>query len=227
MPATCSTPRSPCGTRGRPTTPTASGYVFKEKVGAGDVRAARDEAISYAAYRILSRRFLKAVGAEETLAELDGVMAALCHPLTNTATEGNDPAAVGNRVAAAVIAYGLADGSNEANGYASDYKPVNPALVVNEPGTTMVDPNRWQPLQLEKMISQNGVPVTNGTQQAVGPFWGHVTTFAIPAGGDAGVPDRSGAAAAPRGSRDGRGVQGAGRRGDPGQQPARPRHRHA
>jgi hypothetical protein len=168
--------------------PTASGYVFKEKLSAGDVRAARDEAISYAAYRILSRRFLKAVGAEETLAELDGVMTALCYPLTNTATAGNDPAAVGNRVAAAVIAYGLADGSNEANGYASDYEPVNPALVVNQPGTTMVDPNRWQPLQLEKMISQNGIPVTNGTQQAVGPAWGHVATFAIPAGGEAGVP---------------------------------------
>ncbi|MEO8273456.1 MAG: vanadium-dependent haloperoxidase, partial [Chloroflexota bacterium] len=167
---------------------TASGYVFKEKVSAGNVQAARDESISYAAYRILSRRFLKAVGAEETLAELDGVMTALCYPLTNTAMEGNDPAAVGNRVAAAVIAYGLADGSNEANGYTSDYTPVNGPLVVNKPGTTMVDPNRWQPLQLEKMISQNGVPVTNGTQQAVGPFWGHVTTFAIPPGGDAGVP---------------------------------------
>ena len=168
--------------------PTASGYVFKEKVSAGNVAAARNESISYAAYRVLSRRFLKAVGSEETLAELDGVMGALCYPLTNTATDGNSPAAVGNRVAAAVIAYGLADGSNEVNGYASDYKPVNAALVVNKPGTTMVDPNRWQPLQLEKMISQNGIPVTNGTQQAVGPFWGHVKPFAIPDGGTAGVP---------------------------------------
>lgn len=168
--------------------PTASGYVFKEKVSAGNVQAARNEAISYAAYRVLSRRFLKSVGSEETLAELDGVMTALCYPISNTATDGNDPAAVGNRVAAAVIAYGLTDGSNEANGYTSDYAPVNAALVVKEPGTTMVDPNRWQPLQLEKMISQNGIPVTNGTQQAVGPFWGHVKPFAIPDGGTAGVP---------------------------------------
>lgn len=168
--------------------PTASGYVFKEKVSVGNVEAARNESISYAAYRILSRRFLKAVGSEETLAELDGVMAALCYPLTETTTEGTSPAAVGNRIAAAVIAYGLEDGSNEVNGYASDYQPVNEALVVKDPGTTMVDPNRWQPLQLEKMISQNGIPVTNGTQEAVGPFWGHVTTFAIPPGGAAGVP---------------------------------------
>ena len=29
----------------------------------------------------------------------------------------------------------------------------------------MTDPNRWQPLQLEQMISQNGIPVENGVQQ--------------------------------------------------------------
>ena len=34
-------------------------------------------------------------------------------------------------IAAAVLAYGLTDGSNEADGYAApDYKPVNPPLVV-------------------------------------------------------------------------------------------------
>src|SRR5829696_966598 len=110
--------------------PTASGYIFKEKLSRGDVAGARNEAISYAAYRILTKRFLKAVGAEESLAEFDAVMASLCYPLTTTTTEGDSPAAVGNRVAAAVLAYGLADGSNEANGYAApDYKPVNDALI--------------------------------------------------------------------------------------------------
>ncbi len=44
----------------------------------------------------------------------------------------------------------------------------------------MADPNRWQPLRIEHMISQNGIPVTNGVQQAVGPHWGHVTGFALP-----------------------------------------------
>jgi hypothetical protein len=169
--------------------PTASGYVYKGKAHASNVVAARNEAISYAAYRIVSRRFLKAVGAEESLSEFDDVMASLCYPLTVTTTEGDSPAVVGNAVAAAVIAYGLADGSNEADGYrAPDYKAVNAALVVNRPGTVMADPNRWQPLQLEHMISQNGIPITNGTQQAVGPHWGHVTPFAIPAGGADGVP---------------------------------------
>ena len=169
--------------------PHASGYIVKEKQTASDVAAARNEAISYAAYRVLSARFIKAVGADESLSAFSDVMDSLCYPLTVTTTEGNTPAAVGNRIAAAVLAYGKSDGSNEANGYAApDYKPVNPPLVVAKAGITMTDPNRWQPLQLEHMISQNGIPITNGVQQAVGPQWGHVAPFAIPAGGASGVP---------------------------------------
>jgi hypothetical protein len=167
----------------------ASGYVVHEKDSAGDVSAARDEAISYAAYRVLSERYIKAVGADESLSEFADLMDTLCYLVTTTTTEGDSPAAVGNRIAAAVIAYGKSDGANETGGYANPaYKPVNAPLVVARPGTTMVDPNRWQPLQLEHMISQNGIPVTNGVQQAVGTHWGHVTSFGLPDGGTAGVP---------------------------------------
>jgi len=169
--------------------PTASGYIVKEKLTASNVTAARNEAMSYAAYRLLSSRFIKAVGADQSLSEFADVMDGLCLPITVTTTDGTTPAALGNRIAAAVIAYGLADGSNQATAYASpDYKPVNPPLVVNKSGTTMTDPNRWQPLQIEKMISQNGIPVVNGVQQAVGPHWGHVTSFALPDGGTVGAP---------------------------------------
>ncbi len=169
--------------------PQASGYVFKEKHSASNVTAARNEAISYAAYRVLTARFIKSVGGADSLSEFDDVMDALCYPLDVTTTEGDSPAAVGNRIARAVLAYGLADGSNEAGGYASPgYQPVNPPLTVARPGTTMTDPNRWQPLQIEHMISQNGIPVVNGVQQAVGPHWGRVSSFALPPGGAAGAP---------------------------------------
>ena len=169
--------------------PTAAGYVVKEKDTASDVAAARNEAISYAAYRVLTSRFIKAVGADVSLSEFDNVMDALCYRLDVTTTVGNDPAAVGNRIAKAVLDYGLNDGSNQAGGYADpSYKPVNPPLVVAQPGTTMTDPNRWQPLQILHMISQNGIPVTNGVQQNVGPQWGHVKSFGLPDGGTAGVP---------------------------------------
>ncbi|HEY6201848.1 MAG TPA: vanadium-dependent haloperoxidase [Candidatus Limnocylindria bacterium] len=168
---------------------TASGYIFKEKVHAGDVNAARSESISYAAYRVLTTRFIKAVGADKSLGEFDDLMDALCLPISTTTTDGDSPAAVGNRIARAVLDYGKADGSNEVNAYADpSYRPVNPPLIVAKPGITLVDPNRWQPLQLENMISQNGIPVANGVQQAVGPHWGHVTPFAIPAGGTSGTP---------------------------------------
>ncbi len=169
--------------------PTAAGYIVNEKDTASDVTAARNEAISYAAYRVLSARYIKAVGGDQSLSEFDDLMDGLCYPLTVTTTDGSSPAAVGNRIARAILAYGLTDGSNEAAGYTDPtYKPVNPPLVVAKPGTVMNDPNRWQPLQIEHMISQNGIPVVNGVQQAVGPYWGHVKGFGLPDGGANGVP---------------------------------------
>jgi hypothetical protein len=169
--------------------PTAVGYIVKEKLSAPDVAAARNEAISYAAYRVLSARFIKAVGADKSLSEFADVMDALCYPIAITGTDGTSPPAIGNRIAQVLLDTAKNDGSNEANGYGDPtYASVNPPLVVAKPGITLTDPNRWQPLQLERMISQNGVAVTNGVQQSVGPHWGHVTPFAIPAGGGLGVP---------------------------------------
>ena len=171
--------------------PTALGVVFKEKmhVDRCDVAAARNETISYAADRILSARFIKAVGADISLSQFADLMDALSYSPAITTTEGDAAAAVGNRIAKAVLDYGLADGSNEAGGYAAtDYKPVNPPLVVSSPEITIVDPNRWQPLQIANLVSQNGVVLASGTQVAVGPHWGHVTSFGIPDGGAGGVP---------------------------------------
>jgi hypothetical protein len=75
----------------------------------------------------------------------------------------------------------MRDGSNEAEGYSDpDYAPVNEPLIVARPGAAMTDPNRWQPLQLEKMISQNGIPVANANQEFIDPHWGAVAGFALP-----------------------------------------------
>ncbi len=169
--------------------PVASGVFVKDKLTASNVPAARNEAMSYAAYRLLSSRYIKAVGGDESLSAFADIMDSLCYPLEVTTTDGDSPAALGNRIARTITTDGMADGSNQADGYApTDYTPVNPPLVVAGSTITMTDPNRWQPLQIEHMISQNGIPIVNGVQQAVGPQWGHVTSFAIPAGGDSGVP---------------------------------------
>src|SRR5438477_4792281 len=47
--------------------PVAVGYFYHEKHGAGDVEAARREAISYAAYRLLSERYALSRNASNTL----------------------------------------------------------------------------------------------------------------------------------------------------------------
>ena len=48
--------------------PVATGYLVREKHLADDVEAARDEAISYAAYRVLEHRYEKAVGGTDSIA---------------------------------------------------------------------------------------------------------------------------------------------------------------
>jgi len=77
------------------------------------------------------------------------------------------------------------DGANERADYVDPtYAPVNPVLVVDEPGTEMNDPNRWQPLELEEMIAQNGIPLDENQQEFVGPHWGGVESFALPPADD-------------------------------------------
>jgi hypothetical protein len=161
--------------------PTAQGYFVTEKLEAEDVPAAREEAISFAAYRILLWRYAKAAGLQETFDELTATMASLCYRADYVETEGDSPAALGNRIAATVIEYGATDGSLEQQRYIdTGYKPVNAPLVVAEPGTEMVDPDSWQPLALAQFVAQNGLPIPGNVQRFVGPHWGHVTTFALP-----------------------------------------------
>src|SRR5437899_1465930 len=117
---------------------TASGYLFTEKHQAVDVAASRNEAMSYAAYRVLSSRFIRAVGADTSLSEFGDLMDGLCYAISATGTVGDSPAAIGNRIASTLLASAKNDGSNETNGYAaSDYVPVNAPLVVAQPGITL------------------------------------------------------------------------------------------
>jgi hypothetical protein len=169
--------------------PGAVGVFVDETADAGDIDADRDEAISYAAYRVLEARYIDSIGASESIPEFDQLMADLCYPIDITTTDGDSPAALGNRIAQVILEAGHDDGSNEAEGYVSaDYQPVNDALTVDASGTDMIDPNRWQPLQIEEMISQNGIAVENGTQEFIGPFWGFVTGFALAEAPPSGVP---------------------------------------
>lgn len=165
---------------------TADGSFFKEKHTAGDVSAARDEAISYAAYRVLSQRYSLANDPVASQASFDGLMTSLNYDPGVTTTVGNTPAAIGNRIAETLLSATLNDGSNEANGYAdtTGYVPANEPMVVDHPSVTgpsapaFADVNRWQPLFVDSAFTQNGLVGTD-LQEYIGPHWGGVETFAM------------------------------------------------
>lgn len=161
--------------------PDATGYFVTEKHSADDVQSSREAAVSFAAYRLLLHRYSIATGLEQTFSQLAETMADLCYRIDYVATNGDAPAALGNRIAAFIIDTMMNDGSLEAQRYVhDDYRPVNDPMVVSEPGTTMRDANRWQPLALDQQIAQNGIPVPGGVQTYVGSHWGHVEAFALP-----------------------------------------------
>jgi uncharacterized protein DUF6851 len=166
----------------------ADGYFVREKLRANDVEAARETAISFAAYRILLYRYQHAAGLETTFDELAHTMESLCYRIDYTNASGDSPAALGNRIAATVIKLGKDDGSLEQKRYVdTGYRPANPPLVVAEPGAQMSDPNRWQPLALAQFVAQNGLPIPGNVQRAIGAQWGHVKGFAL-ASSPQGVP---------------------------------------
>jgi hypothetical protein len=161
--------------------PTADGYFVTEKHKATDLEAARETAISYAAYRVLLWRYSYGANIRVTFDELTRTMRSLCYRLDFTSTKGASPAALGNRIAAAVIRHGRSDGSIERRHYVDEsYVPVNVPLVVNQPGTAMHDATFWQPLALDQTVSQNGLAVPGKVQTFIGAQWGHVRGFALP-----------------------------------------------
>jgi hypothetical protein len=156
-------------------------FLTNESHASDDPGRDRATAISFAAYRLLAHRFQGGPGKAATQAALVAKMYELGLDVAYTTTEGDTPAAVGNRLAAGMIAWGLTDGANEQGNYADpEYVPVNPPLIVKQPGITLVDPNRWQPLALDLIITQNGIPLPGNVQTAIGTRWKHVTPFALP-----------------------------------------------
>jgi len=165
--------------------PNAKPYLHDEKLTAPDPNAARAEAISFAAYRILQARFNHAAGMAESFVAFDAAIDDLGYDRNFESTEGDTPAALGNRIAAAVLEFGLQDGANEQNHYTPTfgYMPVNGPMVVSMPGTMMMDPNRWQPLALILLKQSNPSdkmdPVLGPYAPHLTPHWTAVTPFAL------------------------------------------------
>ncbi len=164
---------------------TADAWLNDESVSAKDIEAARREAISYAAYRVLEHRFADSPGADYVLPRYVKLMGDLGYDINNNEMVGDSPAAIGNRCAAAIIEFGLSDGANEQNDYENlVYEPVNPPLIMDPEGEhvgnpDIIDPNRWQPLALEFFVDQSGNPIPLGYPDFLSPEWGEVVPFSL------------------------------------------------
>jgi hypothetical protein len=169
---------------------TATGYVYRGKHLRPAPAAARNEAISQAAYRILKERFAMAVGSTNTLKAIELRLQSLGYGPASDGLDPSHPAAIGRAVAEAVSAWFLSDGSRQAQGYTEDpqdperYRFVNGYLATDRTGTggTLVDVNHWQPLNFTDVVptGQNGVILLNRFQEFLGAPWLGVRPFATP-----------------------------------------------
>ncbi|MEQ2006713.1 MAG: vanadium-dependent haloperoxidase [Limisphaerales bacterium] len=173
----------------------AVGYVYRGKHTAADVAAARREAISYAAYRILRERHFYSKTATTTLAADHAQMAALGYDTNNVSRDLSTPAGVGNSIFDAVSAWFINDGARQTNGTqvspypdfsagSGGYVYINPPLVSARSGiddgfgNTVADINRWQRLQIVNAADQNGFP-QGPIQNYLGAQWLGVRPFAL------------------------------------------------
>ena len=148
-----------------------------------DIDSAIHEVLSYAMFRLLNHRFdyspgsfdskqafldlFNAYGYDESFTSIDysqGSYAALCHYL-----------------ASEIIAFGLQDGSNEANNYGNKYYiPVNPPLVLEiYIENILINPKYWQPLAFALYTDQSGNSRPGAIPDFLNPEWGEVTSFCL------------------------------------------------
>jgi hypothetical protein len=162
----------------------AVGYLYRNKHSAADLSAARNEAISYAAYRLLTERYALSRSSTNTLPTLDARMAALGYDKNNITLNPATPAGLGNLVAATVSAYFIDDGALQLRTYQDlspaqgGYAPINSPLIVGQSGTSAADVNRWEPLSITNGLDQHGFPITQ-VQKFLGSQWLGVRPFAL------------------------------------------------
>jgi hypothetical protein len=146
---------------------------------AQDTEANKSEAISYAAYRVLTDLFPGSVAAYQQQ------MSDLKYPIDTTIPPdpSTTPAGIGNATAQAEIDFRHGDGSNQLGDnpkgtpgvpYSdyTGYQPVNTWDTVN-------DPWKWQPLCVPVVTSGTPCPNTSAVQKPYTPQWGDVTPFGL------------------------------------------------
>jgi hypothetical protein len=131
--------------------------------------ANKSEAVSFAGYRALVDLF------PATKTVFDALMTQLGYDASNPSLDTATPAGVGNAAAAAVLDLRHHDGSNQLGDlHAGAYSDYTGYQAVNPP-TSIVDPNRWQPLFFS---TGSGTAL----QVYTTPQWGLVMPFALTSG---------------------------------------------
>ncbi len=165
-------------TRGSYTSP-FNGVVIPDDL--AEIEAARNEAISFVAYRLLLHRFQNAPGAFLIFSTANQKMDQLGYNRFNTSTAyvNGGAAELGNYIAQQIINFGFTDGSNESADYANQvYEPLNGNILPEEPGPgDITDPNRWQAISLTVTIDQSGNVISDPPHLA--PEWGEVLPFSM------------------------------------------------
>lgn len=149
---------------------------------AQNTRAAQEEAMSYATYRLIKQRFQNAPFSAFISRKADELMEEMGYDISNESILVSDGAAeLGNFLAFHLIQFGLSDGSNEQNDYANVfYEPVNSPIQIAAPGNSILtDFDRWQPIQFSNFVDQSGNPLGSVTPDFLSPEWGSVFPFAL------------------------------------------------
>ena len=116
---------------------TSIGYIYNEKISPLPgtpvaIEAARHEAISYAAYRVLRNRFASGAGAATSLASFDAKLTALGYSTVtgqSATTLATTPAELGKRIGQAILNWGATDGFSQTT-YPTAYDvTVNPNML--------------------------------------------------------------------------------------------------
>lgn len=147
---------------------------------ANDKKLAQQVAVAHAAWNVLNYRFKNSRQGTELLAHfVELAMSQGLDKSNELRADQTHAAVIGLRVANCIIATGALDLSNEANDYANiNYVSINPALdPIMEGNPSIVDVNRWQPLQLVTFIDQSG-NVTD-TPTFIGADWGMLEPFSL------------------------------------------------
>jgi hypothetical protein len=149
-----------------------------------DILPHQEQAISYAAYRIIQHRFIFSPGSVQIMAAANALMLSLGYNLDDESLDYAQGSAValGNYIADCYIEFGLQDGANEPKFYANtSYQPVNPPLVLSSSDVgnpSILNLDRWQPLSIEGFVDQAGNRIDEAPT-FLSPEWGQVVPFAL------------------------------------------------